>query len=128
MPPSPRQTVEVILDRWSRDDNLPDGLLDPEIEWVNPPDAVESGTRSGRAGWKLAEGNFRDGFSSVRFEIEQIASAGEDVATAVRCHSVARGSGLEVEQVLGFLWTVRDGRLVRFEWSSDPDSLMRRLA
>jgi ketosteroid isomerase-like protein len=126
--PSARDTVENVLDHWTRTASLPAELLDPEIEWVNPPDAVEPGTRRGRDGWEQAEESWRGSFTSVRFEIERIAEDGDRVAAAVRCHSVAGGSGMEIDQVLGFLWTVRAGRLVRFEWSNDPDEIMRRLA
>jgi ketosteroid isomerase-like protein len=124
---TPREVVEQVLGHWSRDERLPEGLLDPEVEWVNPADAIEHGTRSGRGGWGGAEDNWRQGFRSIRFEIEQLETAGDRVATALRCYSVARGSGLEVEQVLGFLFTVRDGRIVRFEWSNDAEGLVRSL-
>ena len=124
---SPREVVETVLGHWSRDESLPEGLLDPEVEWVNPHDAIERGTRSGRGGWGGAERNWRQGFSSIRFEVERTKAEGERVAAAVRCHSVARGSGLEVEQVLGFLFTVREGRVVRFEWSNDAEGTLRRL-
>jgi ketosteroid isomerase-like protein len=122
---SPREVVEKVLGHWTRDESLPEGLLDPDVEWVNPPDAIERGTRSGRGGWGGAEENWRQGFSSIRFEVERVEAAGDRVATAVRCFSVARGSGLEVEQVLGFLFTVRDGRVVRFEWSNDAEGTVR---
>ena len=32
--------------------------MDPEIEWVNPEDAIESGTRKGLAGMRTAFENF----------------------------------------------------------------------
>ena len=116
-----------MLDHWSRDAPLPRGLLAPDIEWVNPPDAVEPGTRHGHEGFGSAEENWRGSFSSIRFEIEGIVDSGDQVAATVRCYSVARGSGMEVDQVLGFLWTVREGRITRFEWSNDAHALLRRL-
>jgi hypothetical protein len=29
--------------------------MHPDIEWVNPPDAIETGTRHGRSGFQEAE-------------------------------------------------------------------------
>jgi len=123
-----REVAEKVLALWSAGENLPGELLDPEVEWVNPTDSVESGTRHGTAGWEGAERNWTQSFSEVRFEIERAEERGDLVATAVRCFSTARGSGLEIERVLGFLWTIREGRVVRFEWSNDPEEVLRRLA
>ena len=117
-----------MLESWQRDLTLPASILDPEVEYVNPPDAVEPGTRRGRDEFNAAEENWRGSFSEIRFELEEIAEDGDRVAASVRCYSVARGSGMEVEQVMSFLWTVREGRLARFEWSRDADALLRRLA
>jgi ketosteroid isomerase-like protein len=36
-------------------------LMDPEIEWVNPEDGIESGTRKGLAGMRTALENFYEG-------------------------------------------------------------------
>jgi ketosteroid isomerase-like protein len=34
------------------------------------------------------------------------------------------GSGVEVENRHGSVWTIRDGKAVRFEWFSEPDEAL----
>ena len=37
-----------------------------------------------------------------------------------------RGSGIEVRQRMGLVFTIRDGRVTRFEWSNGPEALLER--
>jgi uncharacterized protein len=90
-------------------------LIDPQLEYVNPSYAVESGTRHGRA----ALGSIREVYPDFRVEPERFVDAGEDVVVI----GIARGtsaSGLEAEWRQGYVWTVRDGRAVRFRWFNNP--------
>lgn len=41
------EIVRRIYAAWTDGSPVESGLLDPEIEWVNPHDAVETGIRSG---------------------------------------------------------------------------------
>jgi ketosteroid isomerase-like protein len=102
-------------------------LLDPEIEWINPEDAVEPGERHGLGGWDTALGRMQDSFAESRVEVERIAESGERVASAVTLHVRGRGSGAETEMKQSHLWTIRDGRAVRFEWFRDPERAFEAL-
>ena len=51
-----------------------------------------------------------------RAEIERIDSECDRVAVAVRYTARGRGSGMEIEGSESALWTLRDGRVVRYEW------------
>jgi hypothetical protein len=42
----------------------------------------------------------------------------------VDIHYHGRGSGIQVTQRIGMKFTIRDGRLARFEWSNDPEGLL----
>jgi ketosteroid isomerase-like protein len=90
-------------------------LIDPQLEYVNPTYALESGTRHDRR----ALASIRDVYPDFRVEPERFLDAGEDVVVI----GVARGtsaSGLEAQWRQGYVWTVRDGRAVRFRWFNDP--------
>ncbi len=90
-------------------------LIDPDLEYVNPPYAVESGTRHSRG--TLAK--IRDVYPDFQVEPERFVDAGEDVVVI----GIARGtsdSGLEAQWRQGYVWTVRDGRAVTFRWFNDP--------
>jgi ketosteroid isomerase-like protein len=98
--------------------------MHPEIEWVNPPDAIETGTRTGTSGFSEAETSFRSAYSSIEIELERLTERGDDVGVITELHFRGRGSGIEVRQRMGMLFTIRREQLVRFEWSNDPESLL----
>ena len=68
------QVVRTIYELWSRDEPARH-LIDPQIEYVNPPYAVEAGTRRGRK----ALGMIREVYPDFRVEPERFIDAGEDV-------------------------------------------------
>src|ERR1035438_9084336 len=90
-------------------------LIDANLEYVNPSNAVESGTHIGRS----TLNRVREVYPDFRIEPERFVDAGEEVVVL----GVARGtsaSGVEAEWRQGYVWTVRDGRAVRFRWFNDP--------
>lgn len=115
------EIVRRILEVWGEEGSpVPSGLLDPEIEWVNPPDAVEGGVRRGIHAFELATQSVEETFSGPRLEIERMSAAGEDVVVIATLHGRGAGSGAEVARRQGYVWTIRDGRAVRFRWFNDP--------
>jgi ketosteroid isomerase-like protein len=124
MAPAPRELAENILGAWSRSERLDPDVLAADVQWVNPGDAVETGTRRERSGFGTAQEKFSEGFRVERFEIEAVETAGDAVGMRVAMHTVARGSGMSVRNELGFRFDFRDGRLARFEWSNDPEAFL----
>ena len=51
-------------------------------------------------------------------EPEEFKTFGDLVAVALRYRARGRGSGLQVEGRESALWTIRDGKVVRYEWFS----------
>jgi ketosteroid isomerase-like protein len=98
--------------------------MHPEIEWVNPPDAIETGTRHGRSGFDGAQTAFRRAYDSIEIEVERLSEQGDDVGTIAEVLIHGRGSGIEVRQRMGMLFTIRQEQVVRFQWSTDPESLL----
>lgn len=105
-------------------DSLPAELIHDDIEWVNPPDAIETGTRRGRAGFGGAESAFRRAYGSIVFEVERQVERGDAVGVITTVLVRGRGSGIEVPQRMGLLFNFREGRIARFEWSNDPEDLL----
>ena len=93
-----------------------------EVELVVDPDAfLEGGTFTGKhavgqwfAGWFAT---FEPGY---RFEIEEARDLGELVFLDVTHHGRGRTSGAEVRGRTGYLYTVRDRRIVRAELYPGP--------
>jgi hypothetical protein len=96
------------------------GLIAEDLEYVNPPYAVESGTRVGRR----ALGKIREVYPDFRWDPERFVDAGEDVVVI----GTARGtsdSGVQVTMRQGYIWTFREGKAVRFRWFNDPEEALR---
>jgi ketosteroid isomerase-like protein len=90
-------------------------LVAEDLEYVNPSYAVESGVKRGRS----FLGAIREVYPDFTSTPEEFLDAGEDVVVI----GVARGtgaSGVRVEWRQGYIWTVREGRVVRFQWFNDP--------
>jgi len=96
-------------------------LLDAEIEYVNPSGAIEPGIRRGIAGFTSAVEKTFEAWEHWRAEPQRIEAAGDHVAAVVRYRARGRGSGIEIEGTESSLWTLRDGKVIRYEWFHGPD-------
>jgi ketosteroid isomerase-like protein len=78
--------------------------------------------RAGDAGRAMFE--FAKSFDDFRVEArELIDTAGDRVVVAFHEHGRARG-GVELEQVFGILYTLRDGKVVGMQWFDSPDDAL----
>jgi len=117
-----RENVELV--RRIYDDGLLDrnsaGLFEltvPDVEYVNPPEAVDPGVRRGRDEFAKAMLNLIAAFDSMSNELHELFDAGDSVVVArVTFRTRSRGSEVQVAQEEAHTWTFRDGQIVRFEW------------
>jgi ketosteroid isomerase-like protein len=108
--------VRGMYDAWLRGESARRWIA-ADLEYVNPPDAVEAGTVRGRR--RL--GAWRDAYDLFRIEPERIEAVGpEDVVVVAKVTIRGRGSQAEVVTEQGYVWTIRDGQAVRFRWFRDP--------
>jgi ketosteroid isomerase-like protein len=114
------ELVRELYRRIEADGSFPDDLLDDEIEYVNPPDAVEPGTRRGREAFHAAIARVDDAFGERSVELEEIVDGGDDVVALLTFVVRGSASGLERRQPQGHVWTFRDGKATRFSWFNDP--------
>jgi ketosteroid isomerase-like protein len=91
----------------------------PDIEYINPPEAVEPGIRRGRVQVAEALRSSSEVFESRRHEVHELFDCGNAVVAAVSFCTRSRGSGTELVQEEAHTWTFRDKRIVRFEWGRD---------
>ena len=113
------ELVRSIYRLWSENESAGD-LIDENLEYVNPPNAVETGTRHDRGALRRV----REVYPDFRVEPERFVDAGENVVVV----GVARGtsaSGIEAGWRQGYVWTVREGRAIRFRWFNDPDEALK---
>ena len=103
-------------------------LLHPEVEYVNPADAIERGTRRGPGGVRAALENYLAGVGPAAvFEIEQLLERGNMVFVRGVIHARGTASGVEVDGPgIGIIYTIRDNLLYRVEWHWDKDEALAR--
>jgi ketosteroid isomerase-like protein len=94
-------------------------LASPDIEYVNPPEAVEPGIRCGHSEVVEALRNSSELFDSSRHELHELFDRGDAVVAAVSFRTRSRRSEIELVQEEAHTWTFRDGRIARFEWGRD---------
>jgi ketosteroid isomerase-like protein len=46
--------------------------------------------------------------------------AGDDVVVVATLTGVSRGARVPVEREQGYIWTIQDGKAIRFRWFSKP--------
>jgi ketosteroid isomerase-like protein len=123
-----RRAYEVINRSESVDAAMAEleGLMHPEIEFVNPEDAIEGGTRKGLAGMRTALQNFFAGAGSrATMELEQVQARGDRVFVRLRVHARGASSGAEaVGPPVGLVYTIRHGRAFRIEWHYDVEKAL----
>ena len=110
------EIVHRVIGAWNRQDI--EGLLaltDPEIEYVNAPDAVEPGTRRGhdelvavvRMQWESLPGG--------RQEIDRVHARGDEIISVGRVSRRMPGSDARIGNPILVSWKIRDGSVTRLE-------------
>jgi ketosteroid isomerase-like protein len=100
------------------------GLATPDIEYVNPPDAVEPGVRRGPVEVVRAMRAFGEVWESSRHELHELFDCGDVVVAAVSWYTRSRGSHTDLVQEEAHSWSLREGRIARFEWGRDLESAL----
>jgi ketosteroid isomerase-like protein len=99
-------------------------LLDPDIEWHEPAFSPHAGTHRGRDSFERFLRGWLESFDGFRVEPEQVLERGDDLVAVVRQTGTGRASGLQVETRLAHVWTVANGRAVRWEAVPDAEAAM----
>ena len=110
------ETVRWIFEQLFGGRRVDPELLAPDVEWVNPAEAVEPGTRRGPEEFNRAVANVFAAWDDVRFETERVIGNGDDVVALGRLRGHIHGPGMEVESAHGQVWRFRDGLVVRMRW------------
>ena len=111
-----RQRLERILEELFAGRSLGPDLLDDEAEWVNPPDAVEGGTRRGFDAFNDAIASVFAAWDAGHVDADRVIEDGDMVVALGALRGHIRGPGMAVEAQHGQIWTFRDGRVIRMQW------------
>lgn len=94
-------------------------LATSDVEYVNPPYAVEPGVRRGPVAVAQAMRRFVEPWEESRHELRELYDCGDIVVAAVSWHIRSRGSEREFVNEEAHTWTLHEGRIARFEWGQD---------
>ena len=123
-----QQNVDVvrrIYAVWGEEGSpIPSGLLDPDVEWVNAPEAIEPGVRHGVEAFGDAAESVAETFHDARVDIDEMLDVGNQVVVLATLRGRGRGSGVDVERRQGYVWTLRDGKATRFQWFNSPEEAL----
>lgn len=109
------ELVRELYDSWARGDFRAGAeLLAPDFEWVQRAGAVEPGTHRGAQAGDALRRIF-EVWADFSVRAEEFIDAGEKVVVVARSRGIARGSGMQLDQVFAYVWTARDGQLARSE-------------
>lgn len=114
------ELVRSVYAQWRSGDFGTTAWAHEQIEYVNPAGAIEPGIRRGVDAFSRAVASLLDGWESWEMEPERLEAFGDQVAVLVRYRARGRGSGVEVAGRESALWTVRDEKVVRYEWFHEP--------
>lgn len=121
------EIVRRIYEAWGGGD--PEGKalehISDELEYVNPPYAVHPGTRRGREGWLAAAENLSDSFDEWTHVPGEFVDTGDKVLVICTFRAKGRGSSVNLDKYEPHVWTLRDGKVIRFEWFNERDEAER---
>jgi uncharacterized protein len=99
-------------------------LLHPDIEWVNPSYALEPGIRTGIEAFTSITEGLDETIGDFRMDVERFIDARDRVVVIATMRGRGSASGVEIERRHGSVWTIRDGKAVRFQWFYEPDEAL----
>jgi uncharacterized protein len=114
-----QENVEIareMLDAFFRGDlDTVFRIFDPEIEFRPPPESPEFETYRGHDGLNRAFSRWLGAWESIRFGDPEFIDAGDQVFAAHDQWGKSKGTGVEVRNDVFNVFTVRGGKIVRFE-------------
>jgi ketosteroid isomerase-like protein len=116
----PEENVELVRDSfaaWQRGDlDWLERHTDPQVEIAQPPNLPGTSTYTGKEGLREALRDWPSQWEEFRIELIQATALDQGrVLAMTRQVGRGKGSGVEVEAVFAFLFTVRHGKLLRWQ-------------
>src|SRR4051794_22552744 len=84
--------------------------LDPEVEWLAPPEWLEEHLYKGHEGVRKVTSIWREAFDEYHLDVAEIIEAGDGVLALVTRRGRIKRSGDPIAQRIAYVWKLRDGR------------------
>jgi uncharacterized protein len=112
-----RQIYRAMAGGYASPDSLK--LFHPDVEYVNPEGAIDTGTRRGHDGIRQVAHSLETAFSEFAWDVQDLIPRGDNVIALTTFKARGRDSGALVEVPEQHVWTLRDGKVARFGWFHD---------
>jgi ketosteroid isomerase-like protein len=120
-------TVREVYRAWNGPGGMADSLhlFHEEVEYVNPDNAIDAGTRHGHDGIRQVVRSLDGAFAEHTHELHELIEAGDKVLAHTTFKACGRDSGAWVEVPEQHVWMLRDGKIVRLAWFHDEGAARR---
>jgi uncharacterized protein len=111
------EVMRAVVEAWRlADDDAWMRLVDPEFEWDTSgyPAVGVASQGSGRENFRRFLERYRTTWRRYDVRAEELIDAGDQVVAIVRETVRAEGSDAPIERQVAQVWTLRDGRVVRY--------------
>ncbi|MCW3032805.1 MAG: uncharacterized protein QOK19_2133 [Solirubrobacteraceae bacterium] len=118
------EIIRALYEDWLRGDIGID-KLDPEIamfESTTLPGAVSA---VGIEAVRRYMESFAKYWEEIRFEPQEYIEAGEQVLVVARLVGRGKASGVAVERIWAYVWTLRSGRVLRMDGYASRDEALQ---
>jgi ketosteroid isomerase-like protein len=103
-------------------------LCDPEVEMVETPERVDARTYRGHDGVLECWTRWLDQWDEYSFELERLEDHGEQVFAVAHERGSGRVSGAPADALLHQVWTIHDGKLLRYQEFYDESAARQALS
>ena len=119
------ETIRALFDDWLRGDTGLD-RMDPEVSMFEATTLPGAVSAVGIDAVRRYIESFTNYWETIRFEPTEILDAGnERVVVVARLVGRGKGSGIPVERDWAYVWTLRDGKVLRMDGYADKGQALR---
>jgi hypothetical protein len=99
-------------------------LFDPDVEWLPAAQSLLAGdSYQGPEGVSRFWADLMSGWEDYRVEPREFRDLGDHVVVVMRIHARA-ARGIEIDETWSSLWTLRNGKVIRFQGFTDRDGAL----
>jgi ketosteroid isomerase-like protein len=99
--------------------------LDPEAEIHSIRAQLEGRPYEGHEGARRMFADFEEDWEYVQVEIDDLRDAGDTIVAVGQLRSRGRASRVDLDVAIGFLWRLRNGKVVYARVFSEPSDALR---
>jgi ketosteroid isomerase-like protein len=123
--------IRLLLDgyeAWNRGEfEVLAEVLDPELEWEPGFGDLNAGVHRGADGFRGFVDSWLESFDDFSIRPELLVQAGDTVVVVAHQHGRGQGSGIELDTQVVHVWTVRDGKALRWWGPRTLDDALTQL-